>query len=245
MIDDLKNERLLYLSSTKNHRFEVLENSRFRWLCMDGVVHSVMDKQQTHQLVLPHLNTVALVLAANSEIKRFLELGLGGGSMIRFIAHYLPDVEVECVEISDIVIDSFAQFFNPSRNRQRIFLEDAQKYMARLRQRFDWIYVDLFSGYKNPTFLLDFEFYQQCWQNLSEKGVLHINVIPETERVMPKVLGMLAKLTNNNPLVAAVPGYQNQMIVLAKTKIEEDNFQASIEKASEKYQLNSESFIVY
>ena len=165
--------------------------------------------------------------------------------MLRFLAHYFPSIEIDSVEISDLVIDFFGQYFNPDSLPCSIFYDDANKFVHHNNKPYDWIYVDLFSGGSNPDFLLKPEFYAQCWQQLTDNGMLQLNLIPDSDRDLPKILGAVSQLTQARPLVAAIHNYRNQLIFVTKGDIDELQLELKIFQCCKQFELNSDNFVIF
>ena len=77
--------------------------------------------------------------------KRVLLVGLGGGSMVRFLNKHFPETSVEAVEIDPEVVKIASELFGVrSSKRTRIITEDAFLYLRRNVGLYDAIYMDAF-----------------------------------------------------------------------------------------------------
>ena len=80
---------LASLSGTPN--ISVYQQRDLRWLSFgDDIVQSVIDTSNPHKPVLPYLQAMAAMLAFSQRNRPVLNLGFGGGALVRFILRYLP-----------------------------------------------------------------------------------------------------------------------------------------------------------
>jgi spermidine synthase len=127
------------------------------------------------------------------EPKRVLLVGVGAGSMIRFLAHHDPGVEVDAVEIDPVVLDVARDYFGTrSSMRVHLIVEDGFDFIDRTTARYDVIYLDAFlkpfsdadpadpavdtdsSGV--PRRLKTIETYRQMQTKLAPGGVVVVNL---------------------------------------------------------------------
>jgi spermidine synthase len=80
--------------------------------------------------------------------KHMLVLGMGGGSSIATARITAPGVEVDAVEIDPAVIEAAVRFFgvDPNDAGLHIHIADARRWLARNRDRYDLVQVDLYRG---------------------------------------------------------------------------------------------------
>jgi spermidine synthase len=96
-------------------------------------------------LVVPYTRYMFAAKLVNHPQQRVLIVGLGGGSMVRFLNQHFPRTAVDAVEIDPEIVRIAATYFGtrPSR-RTRIFTADAFDYLRRDVGRYDVIYMDAF-----------------------------------------------------------------------------------------------------
>ncbi len=70
-------------------------------------------------------------LLFNDRPERVLMIGLGGGSLAKFIYHYLPRARTQVVEINPRVVAVARQFFNvpPDDERFAVIVSDGAEYV--------------------------------------------------------------------------------------------------------------------
>jgi len=119
------------------------------------------------------------LLLLESDPKKVLIIGLGGGTMSNTLYDLYPNVAIENIEIDPAVIKVARQYFNFIENNQitskvqdgRIFVKRAQVQ----KQQYDWIILDAFNGDYIPEHLLTAEFLTEVKALLTPAGVLSAN----------------------------------------------------------------------
>ncbi len=106
---------------------------------------SAADLDSPHALQLGYGRGLLLSLLFRHPQERVLMVGLGGGDMVRFINHALPETHVDAVEIDPAVVRVAADFFDVrSGSRTAIHTRDAFEFLGETAERYDVIYMDAF-----------------------------------------------------------------------------------------------------
>lgn len=116
--------------------------------------------------------------------KSALLVGLGGGAMVHFMAHYTPETRVDVVEIDPAIVKAAKDFFGVKEGgHTRVIIEDAFKFFGRGNNRYDVIYMDAFlkpSGDTDttgvPVRLKTEAFLRTLQQRLNPEGVVVWNL---------------------------------------------------------------------
>ncbi len=137
-----------------------------------------------HLLQLPYARTMFTHLLLAPRPKAVLIVGLGGGAMVHFINHYMPEVAVDAVEIDPEVVKIAERYFHvTSGGRNTIITADAFAYLAATDKRYDVIYMDAFlqpsadtdvTGV--PLRLKTTQFYRGLHSRLQPGGLVAVNV---------------------------------------------------------------------
>ena len=108
-----------------------------------------------------------------------LLVGLGAGSLAKFIYRYLPDCRITVVEINPQVEFVARQFFKLPDDAQRldVLIGCGADYMLSGGKTFDCILVDGFDPEARTGPLDTLPFYQACRARLSDGGLLAINLL--------------------------------------------------------------------
>ena len=148
------------------------------WLDFDdGAVQSRMLRADPAQLVLEYTRLMMGVLLFQPAPERMAMIGLGGGSLAKYCAATLPDVDFTAVEISPDVIalrDAFG--IPPDGPRFRIVCEDGAAFVRRDGPPLDVLIVDAFVSGGQPEGLGTAAFYDYCRERLAPDGLLAVNL---------------------------------------------------------------------
>lgn len=155
-----------------------------------SLIQSSMRLDAPNELVLDYTRAMMGCLLLNPAPRRVLMIGLGGGSMLKYLHQHLPEAAFTVVEISQAVIDLRGDFLLPPDGpRLQTVCDDGARFLReRVRQgpreetRFDVILVDGFDGTGIPPALSSRRFYEDCRAALSEAGALVANVQADTAR---------------------------------------------------------------
>jgi len=121
------------------------------------------------------LMTVGLIYPPQPH--RILMIGLGGGSISSYLGHFLPDAQVDTVELDPGVITAAKKFFGLKETPRVRYLEgDGRVFLSRNAATYDLILVDAFHGGYVPFHLLTKEFYTLVKQRLAPGGAAAFNV---------------------------------------------------------------------
>jgi spermidine synthase len=116
--------------------------------------------------------------------RRVLVVGLGGGAMVRFLAHHAPDVQTDAVEIDPVVVRLADQYFGVrSGGHVRVFTADAVAFIEATPERYDVIFMDAFLRPSSdtddtgvPSRLKTVAFLGRVKQALAPGGVVAFNI---------------------------------------------------------------------
>ncbi|MEQ1881596.1 MAG: fused MFS/spermidine synthase [Burkholderiales bacterium] len=129
---------------------------------------------------------VALLLhEQRSWPKSVLQVGLGAGSISRFLHRYCPKARLVVVEIDPrVLITAWQSFELPKESsRFRVELDDGYRYMGETRDRFDWIIIDGFKAGARQSRLDSLSFYRSCRKRLANEGMMAVNLIGKRQEV--------------------------------------------------------------
>jgi spermidine synthase len=165
-----------------NNAIEVSEKAGVRYLHFSSAwVQGAMRLQRPNALELSYTREMmaGLLLRAAPWPRDALLIGLGAGSLAKFIYHQLPATRVIVVEI-DPQVEMVARlhFALPDDPRRlRVLIADGADYILQGDCRHDCILVDGFDGQGRAGALDTLPFYQACRARLSESGLLAVNLL--------------------------------------------------------------------
>lgn len=153
-----------------------------------SLIQSSMRLEAPDELVLDYTRAMMgflLLQAPATSASAVLMIGLGGGSMLKYLHAHLPSADLTTVEIHPEVIGMRQDFhIPPDSERLRIVCADGAAFVARPPRLYDVILVDGFTGAGLPDALCSRGFYAHCRKALSPRGVLVANVQADTQQTM-------------------------------------------------------------
>ncbi len=149
---------------------------------------SGMDLLHPERLVFIYERLMLVAFALTQRPRAALLLGLGGGAMARHLAAFLPDCAVTVVERDPTIVELARRFFHIKRE---IIEADAQEVVARSRNAYDVILVDLYDG-RGVSGVVP-RFWQDCARALRPKGCLSVNWAAFVDDAVARVEAMQAQ----------------------------------------------------
>jgi spermidine synthase len=167
--------------STTNDDFEkpvVQETALSKSMVFSDIdIQSRMSLARPDELQFEYTRLMMGVLLFQSQPKRVLMVGLGGGSLAKFCYKHLPDAHITVVEINPHVIALRQSFCIPDDDaRFQVVQMDAAHFMAQTEQTFDVVFVDGFDQHGMPEQLCSPQFYSDCRRVLNTGGVTVANL---------------------------------------------------------------------
>ncbi|MBB5017115.1 spermidine synthase [Chitinivorax tropicus] len=158
---------------------DVSEEKGIRSLHLGSItVQSSMKVSSPDELVLEYTRCMMGFLLFCPPPQRAVTIGLGGGSVVKWIHRYLPMTHNTVVEINPQIVQvARSMFFVPNDDEQlQILIDDGANYIAGRDEIADVILVDGYDGYEIVEQLNTEAFYQHCRDALTESGVLVVNL---------------------------------------------------------------------
>lgn len=161
---------------------EISEKSGVRYLHFSAAwVQGAMRIQRPYALELPYTREMmaGLLLRDPPWPRQALLIGLGAGSLAKFVYHHLPATKITAIEIDpQVVLVARLHFRLPDDPcRLRIVVADGAEYMLRGGASYDYILVDGFDRHARAGVLDTLPFYQACRARLSSGGLVAINLL--------------------------------------------------------------------
>ena len=149
-------------------------------------VQGAMRLRTPHALELPYTREMmaGLLMREAPWPRRVLSIGLGAGSLAKFIHRQLPDAQHTVVEIEPRVLAIARQYFRfpADDERLQVHLEDGLVFMAQTDERWDLILLDAYDHDVRPGPLNTISFYASLREHLSDTGLLSINLFNRSRR---------------------------------------------------------------
>jgi spermidine synthase len=167
-------------------------------------VQSSMRISKPNDLEIAYTRSMMAFLLFNGEPASVLMVGLGGGSLAKFIYHRLPKARTVAIEVNPRVVEIARQYFfvPPDDERLNIIATDGAAYLHDNKRRADVVIVDGYDAESQVEALCTPAFYRDCARALSDAGILVVNLWGG-DRNFTTCVNRIAKAFNG--LVACLP----------------------------------------
>jgi spermidine synthase len=140
--------------------------------------------------LLTYQKIVTLIPALVPHMKRALLIGQGAGHMAMTLKDY--GIVTDTLEIDPAVAEAASKFFDFIPTGQTI-IGDARYEIRQLKDSYDLIILDVFTGGSEPTHLLTVEALAQLHGLLSDQGILALNFVSFLDNGHNPALASVAK----------------------------------------------------
>ena len=177
---DSENTILLHRSRQGERVVEIFDRGDFRHLYFNGqFLQSKMSLSAPYTLVLPYTRYMMLSLLFLKRLRRILLIGLGAGSLVRYLHRTYPECVIDAVDHSPEVIDLARGYFQlPKSSRVRIHCRDGVQFLKNhdCRQPYDLILLDAFDELGMAEAIYTSGFFSLCHAHLDPQGILCANL---------------------------------------------------------------------
>lgn len=157
----------------------VTEDNGFRSLYFErgGATQSISKVGDPDHLELPYAKTMLAGLSLCDDPKRILIVGLGGGTLPRFLHKHYPQAVIDAVDIDPDVVTVARRFFEFNEDANlRAFVSDGRKFIEDRPGIYDMIFLDAFGTDSTPYHLTTREFLLSVRNALTPRGVALGNI---------------------------------------------------------------------
>ena len=221
--------KIIYRDHWHNHLVEIIDHGDKRSLYFGGdVLQSSMSLSSPHHLVLSYTRFMMASLMFNNPPERVLLIGVGAGSLIRFLHHHFPSCTIDGVDFSSHILDLARGYFKvPERENIRLHCQDGYEFLtSQQNTEYDLILIDAFDQKGMAESIYSHDFFVQCRSHLDHNGIVSLNVWSGDETKMDRVRNDL-KNSFESCLILPVPERGNVICLAAqepglKTIMEKD-----------------------
>jgi spermidine synthase len=134
--------------------------------------------------------------------RKVLLIGLGAGSLTKFLYRHYPLAHLTVVELEPAVVIAARQFFKLPEDPKRIniVIADGTEYVLNNGKKFDLILVDGFDENARSGTLDTLPFYQACRSRLSNEGIMAVNLLSRS-RGFARSVGHLMQAFTDRAMV--------------------------------------------
>ena len=165
---------------------EVSEEDGVRSLHLGGdAIQSSIRLDRPDELALDYTRAMMAFLLFQPLPREVLMIGLGGGSMARYIHQRMPGARTTVVEINAKVLAAARSMFHFPADDARLKVEiaDGADYVLDHAETADVLLVDGFDDGKQPAALCSQAFYDAAYAALRPGGVMAVNFMAEERKL--------------------------------------------------------------
>jgi spermidine synthase len=194
----------------------------FRYLRVgdQGAIRGAIRVKKPGYLPFPYTRSAMSFLAFQEVLPGdVLFLGMGAGSMPRFLLAELPDAKVQVVEDTELYAELATEHFELSPGpRLNVEVGDLREFVEEVNKRYDAIVYDPYVDGEIPYRHATREFYQEAYKKLAAGGVLVVHVWEKEET--PTRAEMLAGMQDvfGQVYMMEVPNTTSSILVAARQR---------------------------
>lgn len=218
---------------TQFQKIQIFETAVFgKVMALDNAIQITERDNHIYHEMLVHVP-----MFAHGDVKDVLIVGGGDGGCLREALKHPVD-SVMMVEIDSEIVELSRRFFPEVSggafldDRADILIDDAYRYLAEERRRFDLILIDSTDPVGPAARLFTQEFYQRCFLRLRDSGMIVIQSGSppfRTESTEADARPFLSVFGQLQDYIAPVPSYPMGMIALRGASMAGDSLSPCIE----------------
>jgi spermidine synthase len=208
-------ENSIYQIQDNDGSIQVKEQNGFRTLHFDSEpTQSAMSLEKPDELQLDYAKAMmSFLLFKELEDDDFLLMGLGGGSIAKFVLQNFPQCRIEAVEYRAEVAEIAHDYFALPREKNLNVVIDCGAHYALERcelqkEFYSVIMLDAFDATGMATALCNPEFFAACKAMLKKDGILVVDLWNATEQ-FKQLISWIGSLFEAKLLFLPVDGVVN------------------------------------
>ncbi|MGG7143171.1 polyamine aminopropyltransferase [Clostridium nigeriense] len=169
----MKVKNHLYSAQSEFQKIDIIDTYEFGKVLVIDNWTMVTEKDE----FIYHEMITHVALATNPNIKNVLVIGAGDGGTVRELTRYNNIEKIDMVEIDELVVKASIKHLPFTSNklsdpRVTLYFEDGIKFVKGKENLYDLIIVDSTDPIGPGEGLFTTEFYTNCYNALTEKGIL-------------------------------------------------------------------------
>lgn len=175
----LRFNRKIHKSVAEDSIVEVSESNGIRSLHLGSVtIQSSMKVKDPFALELTYTRGMMGFLLFSGAVKCVLTIGLGGGSVPKYIYAHCPNINQTIVEINPQIISIARSHFCVPEDEARfsVIEGDGIAYLKANLNSADCLMIDAFDRFGIPPDFCSQDFFDDCAATLSKQGIFVINL---------------------------------------------------------------------
>ena len=177
--------------------------------------------------------------AQPTDVKRAAIVGLAAGTAARQMTAVYGPIPIDGFELDPKIIEVGKKYFDENLPNLNVYIGDGRWNLEQSQYKYDIIAVDAYRPPYIPPHMTTQEFYQICYDHLSDTGVLAINVgsVPGDRRLINGLATTMATIFPSIHIMD-IPGTLNTMIFATKQPTSTANFATNLSLFSHRSDIN-------
>ena len=169
----IKVDKQLHSEESKFQRIDFFESKEFgKFFTLDGLMMVTEKDEFIYHDMITHV-----ALATNPKIKKVLVIGAGDGGTVRELTRYNTIEKIDMVEIDERVVRLCEKYIPLTSSkltdkRVSLYFEDGIEFIKKTKEKYDLIIGDSTDPIGPGEGLFTVEFYTNCYNLLSDEGIL-------------------------------------------------------------------------
>lgn len=211
---------VIYQNHDDQGILEVVENKGIRSLHFGSTAkQSSIDLGDPETLQLPYARAMVSWLLFKDKVDKALVVGLGGGSLTRYMLYHFPDCRIRAIEYRDSVVKIARSHFGlPLDARLKVIVGDGGEYVRQQAQvsegEYDVIFLDAFDVDGLAQSIASIAFFDACKALLKPEGIMVVNLWGTETNVYRTCLDWLQDIFADKVLILPVR-HRGNIILLA------------------------------
>lgn len=192
---------LLYETSDEDGVLEIVQHGDIRSLHFGTpATQSAINLAKPDALELDYTQRMLLAAFLTPALHRVLLIGLGGGSMARFLYRHFHRARIDVIEKRPATVALAHDYFQlPKGKRLKVIIGDACEWLSRLQPEYDLILMDAFDADGPVETLHTIERLEQMRLLLQPEGILALNHWARKRTALRQLLDDLAEVFERDP----------------------------------------------
>jgi spermidine synthase len=173
---------VIYQNHDDEGILEVVEKRGVRSLHFgSSAKQSSLSLDDPETLQLPYVRAMASWMLFKEQLESVLMIGLGGGTLARFLIYHFPEVRIRAVEYRSSVLKIARSHFGlPMDARLKVIIDDGDHYVRQQaitsEDQHDLILIDAFDVEGMSGSVASIAFFDACKSLLKPEGLLVMNL---------------------------------------------------------------------
>ncbi|MFT5445551.1 MAG: spermidine synthase [Gammaproteobacteria bacterium] len=206
---------LLHQQQSGSEVIRISEHAGLRWVhTSEQTLLSAFRPDDPATPVFPNHRCMLCALLLCAQPASVLNLGFGVGSFERYFQRHLAHISIESVDTSSALVELSRQWFQIP-NDWPVIIAAAHDHLLQSGDTFDLVLCDIFIGDTHPPCLFEADFYAAAAKRLHPDGVLALNLSPESDDELLRIL-LAVRTSFANVMLSTLSGHGNVVVLASR-----------------------------